>query len=148
MAEKVSSDSHEAFDAVSHPLRMKILKALAKSPLGFSDLKRAVNVESNGALDFHLKKMQSLIGTNLDVRYVLNDRGLAALEAIRVIEQYGWQKRSFLLNLFVYVLLNVWTLSTFSISLYSLIVFVLSTLWLAFYSYWTFVHRRVSLRQK
>ncbi|MEM2129945.1 MAG: winged helix-turn-helix domain-containing protein [Candidatus Bathyarchaeia archaeon] len=141
-------NSDEVFDAVSHPLRIKILKRLAKSPLSFSELKRAINVESSGALDFHLKKMQSLIESNSDGRYILNNKGSAALEAVNVIEQYGWQKRSFLLNFLVYVLLNIWVLAIFSFSSYSLVVFVLSTLWLGFYSYWTFVRRRVPLRQK
>jgi len=148
MAEKVSLDSDEVFDAISHPLRIKILKALAKTPLGFSELKRAINVESSGALDFHLKKMQSLIGTDSAGRYILSDKGCAALEAIRVIEQYGWQKRSFLLNLLAYILVNVCALVNFSLSSSFLIVLALSTLWMLFYSYWTFVHRRISLRQK
>lgn len=148
MAKKASSDSDEVFDSISHPLRIKILKELAKTPLGFSELKRAINVESSGALDFHLKKMQNLIETDSAGRYVLNARGSAALEAIRAIEQYGWQKRSFLLNLLVCILFNVWALAIFSFSLYSQTVFVLSTLWMVFYSFWTFVHRRVSLSQR
>jgi DNA-binding transcriptional ArsR family regulator len=148
MAEKVSLDSDEVFDAISHPLRIKILKALAKTPLGFSELKRAINVESSGALDFHLKKMQSLIETDSAGRYILNAKGSAALEAIRVIQQYGWQRRSFLLNVLAYVLVNIWTLINFSLNLNSIIVFVGSTLWMAFYFYWTFIHRRISLRQK
>jgi DNA-binding transcriptional ArsR family regulator len=96
MTEKVSLNSDEVFDAISHPVRIKILKALAKKPPGFSELKRTVNVESSGALDFHLKKMQSLIGTDQFGRCVLSAKGGAALEAIRIIEQYGWQKRTFL----------------------------------------------------
>lgn len=148
MAEKASLNSGEVFDAISHPLRIRILKELAKKPLSFSELKRAVNVESSGALDFHLKKMQSLIEADSDGRYILNAKGSAALEAIRVIEQHGWQKRSFSLNLLVYILLNIWALATFSFSAYSLIVFATSTLWIAFYSYWTFIRRRVSLGQK
>lgn len=136
------------FDAISHPLRIKILKALAKRPRGFNELKRAVNVESSGTLDFHLKKMQSLIGTDSAGRYILNAKGSAALEAIRVIEQYGWQRRAFLWNVLLYVLSNIWALINFSLSLNFIIVFALSTLWMAFYSYWTFIRRRVSLRQK
>lgn len=148
MACKDPLNSDEVFDAISHPLRIKILKALAETPLGFSELKRAINVESSGALDFHLKKMQGLIGTDSAGRYILSAKGCAALEAIRVIEQYGWQKRSFLLNIAAYVLVNVWALINFSLSLNYIIVFVASTLWMVFYSYWTFIHRRVSLRQK
>jgi DNA-binding transcriptional ArsR family regulator len=148
MTEKVSLNSDEVFDAISHPIRIKILKALAKKPLGFSELKHAVNVESSGALDFHLKKMQSLIGTDQFGRYVLSAKGAAALEAIRVIEQYGWQKRAFLLNLIVYILFSVWILVNFSLSPIVLIAFAVYTLLMLYYSYWTFVHRRVSLRRK
>lgn len=45
MNEETPITSNEAFDAISHPLRIKILKLLAKKPLSFNELKRAVNVD-------------------------------------------------------------------------------------------------------
>ena len=148
MTEEKSSlglEDSEVFEAISHPLRIKILKILAKRPLNFSELKRETNVESNGALDFHLKKMRSLVVTDSTGRYTLNNRGYAALEAIRTTEQYGWQRRSFLLNLLVYLVVNIWAVMSFALSSKFLMVFAISTLWIIFYTYWTFVHRHVSL---
>lgn len=92
--------------------------------------------------------MQSLIGIDRAGRYILNVKGCAELEATRVMEQYGWQKRSLLLNLIVYVLVNAWALVNFSLSSSFLIIICPLTLWLVFYSYGTLVHRRFSLRQK
>lgn len=71
----------------------------------------------SGTLDFHLKKMKSLIEVDSEGKYSLNSKGVAALEAIRIVERYGWQKRSFILNLLAYILINIWALVTSSISL-------------------------------
>jgi len=49
--------SDELFDAVSHPLRVEIVKVLAERPLRFADLKRYLKITSSGLLDFHLKKL-------------------------------------------------------------------------------------------
>ena len=56
--------SDELFEAVSHPLRIEIVKALAEKPLRFADLKRNLRISSSGLLDFHLKKLDDLIFTN------------------------------------------------------------------------------------
>lgn len=141
-----NSNSHELFEAISHPLRIKVLKSLSRTPMSFSELKRVVNVESSGALDFHLRKMQSLIATDSTGRYTLSTEGYVALEAIRTIEQYGWQRRAYLLNLCVYIISNLWALITFSLSSNFFIVFTLSTLWILSYSYWTLIHRRIPLK--
>lgn len=37
----------------------------------FADLKRKVNIDSSGQLDFHLKKMDTLITTNEEAHYYL-----------------------------------------------------------------------------
>ncbi|MHA1581503.1 MAG: DUF7347 domain-containing protein [Candidatus Baldrarchaeia archaeon] len=49
MAKDELLNSGEIFEAISHPQRVKILKVLARSPLGFSELKRAINVKSSGS---------------------------------------------------------------------------------------------------
>ena len=40
--------SDDLFEAVSHPLRIEIVKALAEKPLRFADLKRALKISSSG----------------------------------------------------------------------------------------------------
>jgi predicted transcriptional regulator len=76
---------HELFETISRPLRIKVLKSLTKTPMSFSELKRVVNVESSGVLDFHLKKTQSLITTDSAGRYTLSTEGHVALKAVLLL---------------------------------------------------------------
>lgn len=39
--------SDELFEAVSHPIRIDIVKILAEKPLGFADLKRELKISSS-----------------------------------------------------------------------------------------------------
>jgi len=38
--------SHDLFDAISHPLRIEILKELSKKPKRFAEIKRTLKIES------------------------------------------------------------------------------------------------------
>ena len=71
--------SDELFEAVSHPMRIEIIKKLAEKPLCFADLKRYLKIDSSGLLDFHLKKLDDLITINDEGNYTLTDRGFAVL---------------------------------------------------------------------
>lgn len=53
--------SDDLFEAVSHPLRIEILKLLAKNPRRFTNIKRELKIESSGLLDFHLRKLDALL---------------------------------------------------------------------------------------
>jgi len=84
----------------------------------------------------------------------LTEKGFAALQAVDTASKYGWQRRAFIINLAVCVLLNAYFLyiyffveqnATF-LSAYLLIVLPIIIAWMAFYSYWTFVKRRVRLK--
>lgn len=72
----------EVFDAIGHPIRVRILDALEKRPMGFAELKKAAGVESSGHLQFHLGKLTGLVDTTSDGSYVLTDEGR---EAVRVL---------------------------------------------------------------
>jgi len=63
------------FEALSHPMRIEIVKVLAEKPLRFADLKRYLKIGSSGLLDFHLKKLKDLITTNDEGNYALTERG-------------------------------------------------------------------------
>ena len=136
--------SDEVFEAISHPMRIAILKELAKKPIRFADLKRNLRIKSGGQLDFHLKKMETVITTDEDGLYTLNSRGFAALRAVHVVSNYGWQRRSWIVNVLMISILNV----IFIIASPEFYIFVaIPTVgWLIFYSYWTFVKRKVRLR--
>jgi DNA-binding transcriptional ArsR family regulator len=99
--------SDEVFDAISHPMRIAILRELAKRPIRFAELKRIMKIKSGGQLDFHLKKMETVITTDEDGRYTLNAQGFAALRAVHVVSNYGWQRRSWMINVLMMVALNI-----------------------------------------
>jgi DNA-binding transcriptional ArsR family regulator len=40
--------SAEIFDALGHPTRIAILKALNQGPMGFADLKKKISIDSSG----------------------------------------------------------------------------------------------------
>jgi DNA-binding transcriptional ArsR family regulator len=149
-----SKNMNGVFEAVSHPQRIRILKGLAKTSLGFSELKRLIGVESSGALDFHLKKLGSLVTTDSAGRYVLTREGYSALEAVGTVERYGWQKRAFYINVFTCICINLgaffvaYTESTLLAWEAFLIVFVLTTIWIAFYSHRSIVRRRIFEQSK
>jgi len=136
--------SDEVFEAISHPMRIALLKELAKRPIRFADLKRKLRIKSGGLLDFHLKKMETIVTTDKDGLYTLNDRGFAALRAVYVVSNYGWQRRAWFINLATVIFMNVYLF--FSIPEFFVFGAIPTVGWLVFYSYWTFVKRRVRLR--
>ena len=145
---------NDVFDGISHPLRIDILKTLAKKPMRFSDLKRKFNIDSSGQLDFHLKKLDILITTNGEGKYALTEKGFAALQAVDTVSKYGWQRRSYFINLAVCIAINVYFLFTYFfieanatfLQAYLIVVLPITVAWMVFYSYWTFVKRRIRLR--
>lgn len=147
--------SDELFEAVSHPIRIDIVRVLAEQPLGFADLKRELKISSSGLLDFHLKKLDDLITMNKEGRYSLTEKGFAALTTIEGAAGYyrlrSAQKRSFFLALVVSVLINIGTLwvafQTENYTIWYAIVLPITLAWVIFYSYWTLVKRRIHLRK-
>jgi len=138
--------SDEVFDAISHPLRIDILKALARKPMGFADLKRKLRINSSGLLDFHLKKMKPVVASNQDGLYSLNQAGFAALYAVQVISRKGSQKRSLLVNVFAYIAMNIYV--WFWMPEFFLILLVPTTAWIIFYAYWSYTRRGVRLKER
>jgi hypothetical protein len=136
--------SDEVFEAISHPIRIGILKELSKRPTRFADLKRNLKIKSGGRLDFHLKKMESVIMTDKDGLYTLNHRGFGALRAVHIVSNYGWQRRSWIINVAMLSAINIFLL--FTVPEYYILVAIPTIGWILFYSYWTFVKRRVRLR--
>ena len=142
------------FEAVSHPIRIDIVRILAEKPLGFADLKRELKISSSGLLDFHLKKLDDLVALNKEGRYSLTEKGFAALTTIEGAAGYyrlrSAQKRSFLLALTVVVLVNIGTLwvafQTENYIIWYAIVLPITLAWIIFYSYWTLEKRRIRLK--
>lgn len=145
--------SNELFEALSHPLRVEIIKALAEKPLRFADLKRELKLTSSGLLDFHLKKLGGLVAVNGEGCYALTENGYAALTSVEGAAGY-WRvrqahRRSFFINLAACALINVgafWAAGQGGdLALWYAVVLPATAAWMAFYGYWTFVKRRVRL---
>jgi DNA-binding transcriptional ArsR family regulator len=80
------SEIAELFEKISHPTRLKILALLQDNPMNFSQLKAALNIESNGNLDHHLKKLDALIYLDAGGLYKLSDDGKEAIQAVQIME--------------------------------------------------------------
>lgn len=76
----------EVFDALGHPTRIVILKALSEGALGFADLKKKTALESSGHLQHHLAKLNGLIKTDEYGKYCLSDQGKDALLTVQTVE--------------------------------------------------------------
>jgi DNA-binding HxlR family transcriptional regulator len=76
----------EVFDALGHPTRIVILKALSEGALGFADLKKKTAIDSSGHLQHHLTKLNGLIKTDEYGKYCLSDQGKDALLTVRTVE--------------------------------------------------------------
>ena len=76
----------EVFDALGHPTRILILKALSEGAAGFADLKKKTAIESSGHLQHHLTKLNGLIKTDEFGKYCLSDQGKDALLTVQTVE--------------------------------------------------------------
>jgi DNA-binding HxlR family transcriptional regulator len=76
----------EVFDALGHPTRIAILKALREGTLGFAELKKKVDIESSGHIQHHLTKLDGLIKTDAYGKYCLSDQGKDALVTVETVE--------------------------------------------------------------
>lgn len=81
----------ELFEALGHPMRVKLLRALETRSMGFADLKKEVGIESSGHLQFHLGKLTGLVGTAPDGSYTLTDDGREALRVLSATTMGGSQ---------------------------------------------------------
>ena len=81
-------DSAELFEALSHPVRIEILKILEKQPSSFSSLKKKLGIDSSGNLDHHLKKLSGLVSVRQDGLYGLTDAGKEARLSIDDVEMW------------------------------------------------------------
>ena len=73
------SSREELFEALGHPIRIKILRALDEQPMSFTELKKEMAIDSSGHLQFHLGKLSGLIKTDAAGNYELTDDGKEAL---------------------------------------------------------------------
>jgi DNA-binding transcriptional ArsR family regulator len=100
----------ELFDALGNPTRIKILQALEKSPLSFTELRKKANIDSNGLLSFHLGKLGDLIKTLDSGNYALSADGKEALRIVSLIAAKEGRKSRFD---YPNVAIVIWTVAMF-----------------------------------
>ncbi|MBO3808409.1 MAG: winged helix-turn-helix transcriptional regulator [Candidatus Brockarchaeota archaeon] len=94
------------FDVLAHPVRIRILKVLQQEPMGFSELKRALGMESSGHLQYHLERLRDLVKQDAYGKYVISDDGREALRFTQLVEQMSVRK-SRMLNILSLVVIVV-----------------------------------------
>ena len=138
--------SNEVFEAISHPLRIKILKLLAEKPMSFSELKKELGIKSSGKLDYHLGKLSGLVIQDKNGRYMLSKQGYAAIQAIDTVKKYGWQKRAFYISTIGYTValaFILWRIFTTEPGPVYIISLIIITLWYIYYSYKSIMKRKI-----
>jgi DNA-binding HxlR family transcriptional regulator len=95
-AKVIESDRQraEVFDALGHPTRIAILKALQEDAAGFAELKKKTSIESSGHLQHHLNKLDGLIKTDEYGKYCLSDQGKDALVTVQTVENASATKET------------------------------------------------------
>lgn len=81
--QEFSPANTEVLEAISHPLRIKILQTLNTKSMNFKDLQNEVGTESGEQLSFHLAKLGSLVREDPDGVYVLTADGKEALWSVQ-----------------------------------------------------------------
>ena len=84
-----ADEKYLIFQALSHPLRVKMLVNIEGNELTFSSLKQRMGMESSGQLQHHLQKLSGLVVVKANGNYGLTDAGRRALEIFRESENSG-----------------------------------------------------------
>lgn len=85
--------SEDVFEALSHPTRRAIIRALGdRGHLTFTELMDAAGVKDTGTMTFHMRRLSALVTRNSSGEYELTELGKRAYEAIRLVESQGQVK--------------------------------------------------------
>ena len=74
------------FSALKHPIRRKILRMLEVAPATYTEMMKALGVET-GLLNYHLESLSTLLAKNDQGRYHLSGFGEAAVSLTRRVEE-------------------------------------------------------------
>jgi len=74
------------FSVLKHPVRRRILRMLSAKPQTYTEILRALNVET-GYLNYHLENMRDLVTKDEEGRYSLSVFGEAAVNLITRVEE-------------------------------------------------------------
>ena len=77
----------ELLEAISHPIRVKILQTLNEKTMGVDELGKAVGIDSERQLSFHLTKLGHLVMATTDGGYALTGEGKEALWSIQSLSE-------------------------------------------------------------
>jgi len=86
LQDSFSAERAELFEALGHPTRIRTLKLLQDSQMSFSELKKALGIESSGLMQHHLRKLQGLVRMTDESDYAITDEGKEALRVALAME--------------------------------------------------------------
>lgn len=95
-----SDTNTDLFEAVSHPLRIKILRLLQEKNRRFSEFKNSLQIKSSGNVTHHLVKLQGLISQDSTGEYYLTKLGR---DALLVIEFGAEKNRKLVVQVSIYL---------------------------------------------
>ncbi|MGQ9597766.1 MAG: winged helix-turn-helix domain-containing protein [Thermoproteota archaeon] len=77
---------------LAHPVSIRILKMLQQNSMSFSELKKALGIESSGHLQYHLERLGDLVGRDAHGKYVVNDDAREVMRFSELVEQMSATK--------------------------------------------------------
>lgn len=87
MADEVSSDTTKVYEALSHPIRKRIVDLIEENGrIGFRDLKNGLKI-SVGTLYYHLDALGDLVAQDAERKYVLTEKGRLAIKMFASSEE-------------------------------------------------------------
>lgn len=86
-SEELDTSKSKLFNALGHPLRVKLITVLTEHSLSFAELKHVMSITSSGHLSFHLGKLNDLVTVTSDGKYRLSEYGHEARHLLTTINQ-------------------------------------------------------------
>ena len=88
MAEdKIEEETYSLiFTSLKHPIRRRILRMLADTPMTFSEILESLTIDS-GHLNYHLESLGDLVLHPKDGKYLLSSFGAAAVRLMGGVEE-------------------------------------------------------------
>ena len=85
--DKIEEETYSLiFTSLKHPIRRRILRMLADTPMTFSEILELLTIDS-GHLNYHLESLGDLILRSKDGNYLLSSFGAAAVRLMGGVEE-------------------------------------------------------------
>jgi len=80
-------DLSRIFDILKHPLRREIIRQLSNKPQTYTQILKKLNVKESSFLNYHLRKMESLLIRKSNGKYELNEVGAICSQLVLRVKE-------------------------------------------------------------